>query len=192
MNRKLLICSLFFLIATFGFLSCKNSDKLPEEKTGEKTQNMPEEEPDPDLVYIGDIPVYTKFEALEPLFHQKNDTTYVINFWATWCKPCVEELPYFEQLHDQYKGEKVRVILVSLDFPKQIESKVVPFVKKHQLKSDVVVLAEVNGNNYINKVEPTWSGAIPVTIVYNAKDRKFIGDQLADYQELEEILQSFL
>lgn len=182
----------FLLLFLFGGIlaGCGGANKAAEENTTAEEQPIGED-PDPDLVYIGDIPVYTKFEALEPLFHQKNDTTYVINFWATWCKPCVEELPYFEDLHKNYKDRKVRVILVSLDFPRQIEQKVLPFVEKHKLQSDVVVLAE-NGANFIDKVDPSWSGAIPVTVIYNAKDRKFIGEQLADYEELEEIVKGFL
>ena len=76
---------------------------------------------------VGQIPVYENFEDLEPLFNRQTDTTYVINFWATWCKPCVEELPYFEQLFAEHKEEKLKVLLVSLDFPRQLESKLVPF-----------------------------------------------------------------
>ncbi len=182
--------SFIVFLSLLTLTGCKNSDKPAESEIAEEAQTS--EDPDPDLVYIGDIPVYTKFSALEPLFHQKTDTTYVINFWATWCKPCVEELPYFEELHKKYKDQKVRVILVSLDFPRQIESKVVPFVKKHKLQSEVVVLAEANGNNYIDKVDPDWSGAIPITVIYNAKERKFIGEQLANYEELEGIVHNFL
>jgi len=191
MKKDTYLFFLFFLLSGIILMSCGGaSDQPAEETTAETAVEL--EEPDPDLVYIGDIPVYTKFEALEPLFHQENDSVYVINFWATWCKPCVEELPYFEDLHKKYKDQKVRVVLVSLDFPRQIEKKVLPFVEKHQLQSDVVVLAETNSNNFIDKVDPTWSGAIPVTVIYNAKDRKFINSQLADYEELEEIVKNFL
>ena len=183
------------ILASFALLamSCGRSDQsAAAEGSADATANEAEATPDPDLVYIGGIPVYTRYSALEPLFQQKNDTTYVINFWATWCKPCVEELPYFEDLHAKYKDQKVRVILVSLDFPRQIESKVVPFVARHQLQSDVVVLAETNSANYIDKIDPSWSGAIPITVIYNAKDRQFIGQAFDDYEELEETLKGFL
>jgi len=66
-------------------------------------------------------PIYERFEDLAPIFAQQNDTTYVINFWATWCAPCVKELPYFETLTKKYADQKVKVILVSLDFSKQLE-----------------------------------------------------------------------
>lgn len=138
------------------------------------------------------IPVYTDFEGLAPIFNKNNDTTYVINFWATWCKPCVEELPYFEQLHETFDGEKLQVILVSLDFERDLTSKLTSFVENRQLKSDVMVLLDGNYNNWIDKVDPEWGGAIPVTVVYQADQRQFIGTQLANYQELEDIIKSMM
>ncbi len=138
------------------------------------------------------IPVYEQFAEIASIFEQQTDSTYVINFWATWCKPCVEELPYFEQLHDQFAGEKIRVILVSMDFPNQIESKLIPFVKEHQLRSDVLALTDLDYNSWIDKVTPEWSGAIPVTMVYNAKERKFIDRQFKDAEELKQLVKSFL
>lgn len=134
------------------------------------------------------IPVYEDFANLGPIFEKQNDTTYVINFWATWCKPCVEELPYFEQLHERFAGEKMRVILVSLDFERDLETKLPQFVEKHGLKSDVKVLLDGNYNDWIDKVDPDWGGAIPVTIVYNANKREFIGQQLADFEQLESVV----
>jgi thiol-disulfide isomerase/thioredoxin len=63
----------------------------------------------------------------------KSDTTYVINFWATWCKPCVEEIPHFEKLYATYKNQKVKVIMVSCDFKKQLETRVIPFVQNKKM-----------------------------------------------------------
>ena len=85
-------------------------------------------------------PVVMEFSELEPYLHRQNDTTYVINFWATWCRPCVKELPYFEQVTEKYKEQKVKVILVSLDFAEEIETKLIPFIKRKDLKSKIIVL----------------------------------------------------
>ncbi len=63
-----------------------------------------------------DIPVFKKFEDFEYLLEKDNDTTYVINFWATWCLPCVKELPEFEEINQHFKDKKFKMILVSLDF----------------------------------------------------------------------------
>ena len=61
------------------------------------------------------------FEALEPFLKKENDTLYVVNFWATWCKPCIKELPAFEKINSEYKSQKVKVLMVSLDFPEHME-----------------------------------------------------------------------
>ena len=132
------------------------------------------------------------FEGLKPIFEDHSDQVYVINFWATWCKPCVEELPYFEEIHKEYKNQEVKVILVSLDFPKQIKSKLIPFLEKHQLKSDVIVLDDPNSNFWINEVDPSWSGAIPATIVYKADKRQFFEKNFISFEELNNIIKSYL
>ena len=138
------------------------------------------------------FPIYTSYDQIAHIFKYENDTTYVINFWATWCKPCVEELPYFEKLHDQYKDQKVKVILVSLDFAKQIQAKLVPFVKEHDLQSDVIALVDGDYNSWIDKVSTDWDGAIPVTMIYNKKDRQFVSEQFESYKDLESILKEVL
>lgn len=153
-----------------------------------KMEALPLEENLPSTTTAINIPIYEKFDELEPFFHLQNDTTYIINFWATWCKPCVAELPYFEQLHQQYKNDKVKVILVSLDFKKQIQSKLIPFIIKNKIQSKVVLLDDPKANQWIDKVDPAWDGAIPVSVVYKNDNRQFIGGEVADYAELENIL----
>ena len=73
--------------------------------------------------------VYDSMPQLESRIENAKDTTLVINFWATWCKPCIEELPCFEELRERYIGQNVLVILVSLDFKSQLEKKFIPFLK---------------------------------------------------------------
>lgn len=109
------------------------------------------------------------FSWFESLRKSESDTTYVVNFWATWCVPCVAELPEFEQLHTNFKENKVKVILVSLDFIKVLEKTVIPLVKKKKLQSEMVLLNETNPNSYIDKVDPAWSGSLPATLILNNK-----------------------
>ncbi|MFK7935776.1 MAG: redoxin domain-containing protein [Saprospiraceae bacterium] len=142
--------------------------------------------------HIGAVPIYDTFEDIADIFNQKSDTTYVVNFWATWCKPCVAELPYFEKIVDEYQDEKVQVILVSLDFKKQLESKLLPFLAERKLQSEVVVLADGKYNNWIDKVDADWGGAIPATVIYNAQKRSFFGEQFANYEELNELVQEMM
>ena len=191
--------SLIFLSVCGNFLLNGCSDSAPEQDMTGSTQQI--EQPvakataaPARTVRAGDqrIPVYENFDGLAPLFEQQNDTTYVINFWATWCKPCVEELPYFERLHEAFDGEKLRVVLVSLDFERDLETKLKTFVEERGLQSDVLVLLDGNYNNWIDRVDTEWGGAIPVTVVYNAQRREFVGQQLPGYEELRHLVEGFL
>lgn len=139
-----------------------------------------------------DFPIYTSFDDIKYIFDYRNDTTYVINFWATWCKPCVAELPYFEQLNSEFEDKNVRVILVSLDFKKQIESKLIPFIKKRNIQSEVMLLLDDKAVNWIDKVDESWSGAIPATIVYNKEYWQFFEGEFDSFEDLNQIVKPFL
>lgn len=131
------------------------------------------------------------FTGFEKFLNFKDDKTYVINFWATWCKPCVAELPYFEDLYKNYQDKNVEVILVSLDFPKKIDKSLIPFVEKNKLKSRVILLDDSKQNEWIPKVDENWSGAIPATVIYNKNEKGFY-EQSFTYVELEKQLKKFL
>lgn len=141
---------------------------------------------------LQDIPVYHSFDQFEPILSSNSDTTYLVNFWATWCGPCVKELPYFEDVQKQSEGKPVKVILVSLDFEKQIESRLLPFLNKHEIRSDVVLLLDKKESQWIDRVDPRWSGAIPITIVYKNDKRDFYEKSFHSTEELKEILKPYL
>lgn len=130
----------------------------------------------------------TDFEGLQPLLQKSNDTTYVINFWATWCKPCVEEMPDFLKAAAEMKSEKVRFVFVSLDFPGQVDARLKPFVKKHDMADMVVLLDDPDSNSWIEKVDNKWSGAIPATLIYKGIDKDFYEKSLS-YSDLVNIIE---
>lgn len=130
------------------------------------------------------------FKSFEPMLKMQNDTTYVVNFWATWCAPCIAELPNFEKVNSDYKNQKVKVILVSLDFKKQVETSLIPFVKNKNLQSQVIHLSDPDANAWIEKVDSTWSGAIPATVIYNKNKRNFY-EQSFTYEQLQKELTQF-
>lgn len=127
------------------------------------------------------------FDQLQPRLSIENDTTYIVNFWATWCLPCVKEMPAFQQLHDEYSNERVGVLLVSLDFVKHIDSRLIPFIEKHKLTPEVIVLNDPDANAWIDKVSPDWSGALPATLIFNRNFRGFY-EQEFDYSSLKQII----
>lgn len=128
-------------------------------------------------------------EWIDAMSQNTSDTTYIINFWATWCKPCVEELPAFESLQKKYKDQKVKVVLVSCDFKKQLDSRVVPFIKTNGLKSEVVLMNEVDPNNWIDRVDSRFSGAIPATLIVNgSKQFRFFKEGEITLTELDSIV----
>jgi len=130
------------------------------------------------------------FDAIQPLFHQENGKTYIINFWATWCAPCIKELPYFERIHAEQKDENVEVILVSLDMPTMWETQLIPFIKERDLRSKVVILDDPKQNTWIPKVDADWSGGIPATLIYNSDKRVFY-EKSFEYEELIKELNTF-
>jgi thiol-disulfide isomerase/thioredoxin len=113
------------------------------------------------------------FKGLSPMLTNNSDTVVVVNFWATWCKPCVEELPVFTKLSRDMKQQKVKFLFVSLDFPKQVESRLIPFVTNNLSDQKVVLLNDPNANAWISKVDANWSGAIPATLIYKGSKRLF-------------------
>jgi len=132
------------------------------------------------------------YEGLENYLEQFKDCTVVINFWATWCVPCVKELPYFEEVTKTYPDEKVVVVLVSLDFSNQLNTKLKPFVKKHDLQSNVVLLDDPDQNTWIDKVDPNWSGTIPITVIRKGDKKEFYEKSFHSFDELNTLIQSFL
>jgi|SRR5690554_3087439 thiol-disulfide isomerase/thioredoxin len=136
-------------------------------------------------------PEVVDFEGVSPLLSATDDKIYIINFWATWCAPCIKEIPYFEQILEKYQDQKVEVILVSLDFAEHLENRVIPFIEKNNIQSQVVVLDDTNSNYWIPLVHPQWSGAIPATLIYHKNHRKFY-EKSFTYNELENELKTFL
>jgi thiol-disulfide isomerase/thioredoxin len=115
-----------------------------------------------------------KVTDLEKRIKNNSDTTYIVNFWATWCSPCVKELPDFDSIAVDYKNKLVKVILVSMDFKEDVQSKLIPFISSKKIKSEVVVLDETNGNYFIPKISQQWSGSLPATLIVNNKKQENI------------------
>ena len=122
-----------------------------------------------------------KIEDVVNSYSAKNDTVYVVNFWATFCKPCNEEIPDFIKIVEKYKSQKVKLLLVSLDLPSYVPVKLPAFIKKNNYKTNHVWLNETNADHFCPMIDAKWSGAIPSTIIVNNNTgyKKFVEDQMS-------------
>jgi thiol-disulfide isomerase/thioredoxin len=163
---------IFFSVTALLLVSCNNSKK--KKATNKAIPKSISE----------NIKVYD-YDGLDPLFHIKNDTTYIVNFWATWCAPCVKELPHFQDYYQNHKNEKMKMLMVSMDDPKEITTKITPFIKKKNIQQEVVILDDPDANTWIDKIDPNWSGALPFTIIYNKNNRAYFDKSFESYDDLE-------
>ena len=170
-----------FVLVLIGCNNSKKSDVVVNKEVLEENTSFSEND---------DLEVYD-YAGFEKFLNKKDDKVYVINFWATWCAPCIKELPYFEKLNTEYSSKNVEVLLVSLDFPHLYDLKLKPFIKKKNIKSKVIALDDVDMNTWIPKVDETWSGSLPATVIYKNDERKFF-EKSFTYEELETEVKQFL
>ncbi len=134
-----------------------------------------------------------QYPDLDDLIYKKSNELKVINFWATWCKPCVAEIPHFETVNQKYEDEGLKVYLISFDFPSQLDKKVKRFINKKNIKSIVKLLDETDYNAFIDKVDNSWSGAIPATLIVDGRTgRRSFYEKSFSLEELETEIQKFL
>jgi len=137
--------------------------------------------------------VYIKIPELEKILNSPDDKLHVINFWATWCGPCVKEFPLFEKLSVDYGREKVKFIMISLDFPSQAEKQLIPFLKKNKSTLDVALMTDIDYNSWIDKVDKSWQGDIPATLIFNnARSRRIFHKGEVDEPGLRKMIDSNL
>jgi thiol-disulfide isomerase/thioredoxin len=114
----------------------------------------------------------------------QSDHPLIVNFWATFCVPCVKEIPYFQSTVARYQGEVVELILVSLDLPDYYPGKIASFAQGRGFTAHIVWLDETNADYFCPKVDPRWTGGIPCSLFINNKThyRRFFDRQLTEPQ----------
>jgi thiol-disulfide isomerase/thioredoxin len=131
-------------------------------------------------------------DQLEEAFRHGGDTLTVYNFWATWCRPCVAELPAFERLGEEYRDRPVRVVLVSLDFVSEREKTLIPFLQKKDIRSPVWLL-DGKPTLYIDRISRAWGGSIPATLFVRPSKRTYLfKEQEFAFDELKHVVDELL
>lgn len=130
-----------------------------------------------------------KFSDLQSKMLYTEAPLTIFNFWATWCGPCIKELPHFDELETQ--NENIKVYLISLDFPDQLD-KVKNFVVKRSLQSDVLFLNEKDPDDYMPKISEEWTGAIPATLFVTGLGKTYFHEKAFSKEELKNTVEKYL
>jgi thiol-disulfide isomerase/thioredoxin len=130
-----------------------------------------------------------KLDELQSMLRTKGEVVQVINFWATWCAPCIKEMPLLEKLTRERKDVKVTLVSMDIDLDPDPE-KVQKFIARKKILSNVIILDEPNPNAWISKIDKDWSGALPATLVINGATgkRKFVERELHE-GDLEKLIE---
>lgn len=134
------------------------------------------------------------YDELKSVVQKNDDVLYVVNFWATWCGPCVEELPWFMEVNDELKDKaNYKMILVSLDNADDLETHVRPFVTERKLSPDIYLLDDNKRMNFwIQDIDSNWSGNIPATVFYKNGKKLFFIDGQTDKETLRKTISQFI
>ena len=111
-------------------------------------------------------------KGIEHLVHRRDGKILFLNIWATWCQPCVEEFPDIVKLYAEYRGAGVDFAAISVDYPDEVESKIKPFLINLHVPFTVYVANVKKDEDFINALNPSWSGAVPATFIFDGNGRK--------------------
>jgi len=131
-------------------------------------------------------------ESAAKLIQQRNGKVLLLNVWATWCVPCKEEFPDLVKLADYYQDRDVEIVGLSVDYPDEVQSKILPFLRQHHANFKVYVKHFSSDEAFINSLGQEWNGGIPATFIFDISGRRqayIFGKKDFNYfkQEIEKI-----
>lgn len=125
------------------------------------------------------------FEEFETMANKSSDKLIIYNFWATWCAPCVKEMPAFEKVNAEHA--EIELVFISLDDGRRPD-RVNSFIERRGIKAPVFLLNDVDFNSWINKVNKDWSGAIPATLFVQSDGRRVFHEGELDEDALKNLI----
>jgi thiol-disulfide isomerase/thioredoxin len=194
------------ILSTFTVVSCQNLETESDTTQPDDliavphAKDVPDDDiSDEDLKKIasakGKNVELVNIDELADILKNTGDELIVCNFWATWCKPCIEEMPFFDKLQDEFKEDDVRIIFVNIDDIKNAD-KVKTFVRQKQVRSQVMQLNEDNKTlkSWFSKIQGGWEGDIPATLFIRTDGdvKTFYTGSFDTYEELRAALYPLL
>ena len=141
------------------------------------------------LVFIQPDPMITlDFEGFKSEIETPSEDLRIYNFWATWCAPCIHEMPYFESVVEDTKG--THLVFVSLDDDRRPE-RVEAFVEKKGFTSPIWLLSEKEQKDWKQKLEEDWSGAIPATLFVTAAGKRHFHTGQISEEKLKALIEAY-
>jgi len=134
------------------------------------------------------------FNEYQSILNQQDDVLYVVNFWATWCRPCIEEISGFMEVNNKMENQpKFKMILISLDYKNLLNTKVKNFVQKHGITTDVYLLDDEKSTmELLPEIDVNWKGAIPSTGFYKNGKKLLFHQGFMNRYELEDLIDDFM
>lgn len=131
--------------------------------------------------------------GLKDELNRQADSVYIVNFWATWCKPCTEEMPDLLKLEKELSSEKMMLTLISLDLPSTIDTRLAEFIDNYNIGTRILLLDDPDANKWIPLVDESWSGSIPATLIYApGKNYRNFHEGIISYDMLKQEVQNLI
>lgn len=139
------------------------------------------------LAKAQDIRMISADSVISILNSRPDSGTLVVNFWATWCKPCVHELPFFSKADSTLQGENVQFVFVSFD-PSSSVNQVKKFIIRSGLSGTHFIIGNYDLLTFTREVDRKWEGGIPYTAVITGQGRKNKEGAFSSYRELYQFI----
>jgi len=139
-------------------------------------------------LYSQEVKTITSTDEYKALLDNSKGKVVLVNFWATWCPPCVKEFPELVKLYNEYKDKEFVLMFISLDDKSEYDSKLLPFLKKQGVDFTSYFGNFSNPETIMNYVDKSWQGEIPYTGIYDKEGnlvKSLLGNKTYEQFETE-------